>query len=138
MMKKIISLVLVVGMCLLLFACKKEDTNDEAKAATAPVLDLDAYKAAKKEDPEQAADEYEGQLYRFTGTVIKINDDYCVLGYEQFNPIFDMHQTYYEMKIYLNKKALNKLEIGSEYTFAGRLEAGKDYPILQDAILIEE
>ena len=137
-MRKTLSIVLVLLVCFLLFACKKETEINKADMATAPFLDLDTYKAEREEDPEQAAKEYEGQFYRYTGTVIKVNAGYCVIGYEQFNVYLDCHETHYVLKIFLDKDELSKLEIGTEYTFAGRLEAGKDYPILQDAFLIEE
>lgn len=143
-MKKWICFLLGVSVCLCLFGCggkgggQAESTSSYINMATAPLLDLDAYKTLYQEDPDQAAQTYGGKSYRYTGTVVRVEEDFCILGFEEFDAIFDVYKSYYELRVYLDADVLKTLFPGETYTFAGQLEQEETLPALKNAQLITE
>ena len=138
-MKKVIALLLVVITCFALFACNKpQEKAKKPDFSNAVELDIDAYNALKEADPKQAEKEYDGKAYKYTGTVVVIENSYCILGYEEYDLIFDFYKTYYQIKIYLEDEDLDKLKLAETYTFAGILETSFSLLKMRDGILIEE
>ena len=138
-MKKVISFVLSLVMCLSLCAC-----NSSSKAmqdpATAPFLDLDAYGALKKEDPDQAKKEYDGKAFRCTGAVVykNISEGKCYFGVEEYDSYLTMYITKYTLCICLaNEADFEKVKSSETYTFAGILDTSEDVPVLREAQIIE-
>ena len=126
-MKKILSLILVLVMCLSLYGCG--GNNVEEQAASAPSLNLQTYRDMREENKATADAEYDGNIYRYTGIITEVNSTYCVAG---------TYEGSYEIDIYLEQEDLLKLNTGEMYTFAGVFESEALVPNLNDAILIDE
>ena len=137
-MKKIIAFILVCVTCCTLLACENlqlpETKPDYANAAA---LDMDAYTALKESDSAAAKKAYHGKTYCYTGIVVVIEADYCILGYTEFNALYDTYRTYYQLKVYLEDGAPDQLQLDTEYTFAGVLDTSEDVLIMNRAILVE-
>ena len=138
-MKKIIAFILVCVTCCTLLACENlQLPGTQPDYANAAALDMDAYTALKESDPAAAKKAYNGKTYRYTGTVVVIEADYCILGYTEFNALYDTYTTYYQLKVYLEDGAPDQLQLDTEYTFSGVLDTSEDVLIMKRAILAED
>lgn len=138
-MKKVISFVLILIMCLSLCACNNsaKETQDPA---TAPFLDLDAYGALKEEYPDRAKTEYDGKTFRCAGAVVYKNtgEGKCYFGVEEYDSYLTMYITKYTLCICLsNDEDFERVKPGKTYTFAGILDTSEDVPVLREARIIE-
>lgn len=137
-MKKIIAFILVCVTCCTLLACENlQLPGTQPDYANAAALDMDAYTALKESDPAAAKKAYNGKTYRYTGTVVVIEADYCILGYAEYNIDLGMEITYYQLKIYFEDGMPGQLQRNTGYTFAGVLDTSDSVLIMRQAILVE-
>ena len=137
-MKKIFAVLMVAILVLALCACGGRDKVREA-AATAPELDMTEYLILKTENEAKAEAEYDGNIYRYTGYVVEIKDDYCTVGYYHLDEDGEIYgDGVHQMTVYLEQEDLVKLSTREIYTFAGEFECDVIIPNFRNAILIEE
>lgn len=128
-MKKIISLCVVVVLCLLCACNTRNNIRDQASSA--PYLDLTNFFVMQQENQAKAASEFDGNVYRYTGTVVYIGHNYCTLG------IYSSGDWLYQMDVYLAEEDLVQLINYETYTFVGEFNSSVIRPALKKAILVD-
>lgn len=135
-MKKVFAIVLVLCLGISMCSCIRKISPDDA--ATAPTLDITAYRSLLDANVLQAEEQYDKKLFKVTGTVVEIDKLSCTLG--EFTSSNDLFPTK-DLTVYLDKDILITLEKGKTYTFAGIFHATDHtllIPSLRPAILITD
>ena len=112
-MKKTISLILVAVMCLTFASCSALGGRKKVRelADIAPSLTCEEFWNVYKRNGARAKDEFDGKVYRISGEIFEVSEDYCYINDRR-------------TKVYLEKEELLKLDRGEYHTFVGVLDVG--------------
>lgn len=121
-MKKALSLLLAFVLCLPLCACgdnngnsTEEKLSQEDMLVVAQTLDASQYLKDYRANPLRAKENYVGKVYRLSGVVSEINDDYCEISYA-FRSV-----TYLRIDVYFDKETLMNLTVDEGISFIGEV-----------------
>lgn len=139
-MKKILSVILVLVICLSLCSCggRNDDIQDDENSlaesiASAPFLDLDLMFNTIDSNEAQAKLNYNERMFKVKVTVMNIGTDSFEYRYRNYRG---------ETKcfvVYMPTEFLATLSNGSHIIVFGKLILSNgSYPVLRDAILVDE
>lgn len=156
-MKKAISLLLALVMCLSLCACggnAEDETNKQTEATNETVSNENIWNSAESMSAEMLwdniggnaakAETYVGKTLKITGTVIEIEKDNCYimsLANEDtsINHFEDgvAYDCEFGIRVYLNAEELAELAIGDVITFAGVVDStgSEEYGVAEPIVL---
>lgn len=128
-MKRIITLLLTVAMCIALCACGGNGgMSKEKMLEIAQELDIADISTTFSQNEARAKETYVGNTYTVSGYIENITSDYCVI--EKKGP----STTNYELRVYLSKDDLVKVNTGEKILVVGEitaLESIIEYPIAE-------
>ena len=126
-MKKAISLILVLMMCLSLCACGK---SRSAMLNEAKTLNWSAAHKVLRSNGAKFDLEYAGKAWKYTGTVLRVYSSYCDMASEKYNGSFVNTLT-----VCMDTEDLAKISPGNMITVVGIMD--KNRARLTDAFLVE-
>lgn len=121
-MKKKLFSILVCGVLLLgLTGCGKETLSKEKMIEKASNLSLIKLNADMKENSVNATDEYIGKIFKYTGAVYSITEDYVILNNKTI--------TTQDIRVYLSKEEKKQLKKGQVIVVVGELQNENGYEL---------
>ncbi len=145
-MKKALSLILALTLCLSLCACggnAEDETHKQTEETKETLSNEDIWNSAESITAEQLwnaiggnaakAETYVGKTLKITGTVIEIEKDNCyIMSHENENTTINHFEDgvkfdcEFGIRVYLKAEELAELNVGNVITFAGVVDSTGD------------
>ena len=135
-MKKFLSLLLALAVCISLVACNGKKTKEDL-LSEAIVLSPEQLINEKFDNPARAKKEYHDKIVKMTGEIFDIDDDYIAIGFKR-NGIPST-----SIYVLLDSNSIAELEKNTEITIVGKMSvdgSGSGFtnaPCILDAYLVE-
>ena len=132
-MKKFLSLLLALVMCISLVACTGAKTKEDL-LSEAMVLSPEQLINERFDNPARAKKEYHDKIVIMTGEIFDIDDDYVEIGFRDNAP---------SIYVLLDSDSIAELERNTEITVVGKMSVDgsgsgfTDAPCVLDAYLVE-
>ena len=128
-MKKIFFIITVICMCIFCFSACVGKESPEKLLSESQELDWKIIGQAISENKAKAIEDYQGEIFNYTATVMSVEDTYCVVS-ELEN--YDSPS----VNVYLEKENLVELQKGDLIKVVGTL-TDIDYCEIKNAVVVE-